>query len=479
MRVGILLAWLIAAPALAGDDLARMNAVSNAWDRYAELSSQGDGRAAEWLAPSSLAHYGFLRDAALYASSAQLRRIPMSDRAIVYAFRATQQADALAALDDEAVTALCLHENWCGIASPDAGESLAALSHVTLVGDDLAMGELGPPTGTQFMFGPELVRDQGQWKVRAESMANNESLMLQQQVQRSGIREDDLMQAVLAYFLGPDREAPLLALLGQPLRDDAAARTRLNERWPRYDDVYKTRVAVLEKKAADGDTLAQMGLGALLATGSLPAAAPKDRTRGIDWLEKASAGGQPQAAAILIQLLIEDYTPQKGKPMPADLLARLAVQTRRAAEGGIGEAMLQLSGLYFNGAGGLARDCILAEQWGARAEDAGVAGARNNRVWALATCPLEDQRDPQRAIALADHMMATADTLTYSELDTVAAALAAAGRTPEAADYQQRAIARVEDAKPATLRRMQQRLAAYRKGQDWVQDYNTYELPAE
>ena len=479
MRGWILLAWLMAAPATAGDDLAQMNAVSKAWDRYASLSSEGKEASVEWLAPSSLKHYGFLRDAALYASSAQLRRVPMSDRAIVYAFRATQQADALAALDDTAVAALCTRENWCGVAAPDEGESLASLSHVTVIGDDLAMGEMGPPNGTQFMFGPELVRDGGRWKVRVESMVINETTLLQQQMQRSGISEDDMMQAILSYFMGPDREAPLLALLGQPMRDDAAARTRLNERWPRYDDVLKTRVAVMEKKAAEGDSLAQLGLGALLATGSLPAAAPQDRPRGIEWLEKASEAGQPRAAAALIHLLVEDNPPQKGKPMSPDLVKRLAVHTQRAAEGGIAEAMLNLSGLYFNGAGGMARDCVLAEQWGARAEDAGVTGARNNRVWVLATCPVKEQRDAQRAVDLADHMMATRDTLSSSELDTVAAALAAAGRSAEAVDYQQRAIARLEDAKPATLRRMQQRLAIYRKGQDWVQDYNMYELPHE
>lgn len=479
MRGWMLLAWLMAAPALAGDDLAQMNAVSKAWDRYAELSSQGSEQTADWLAPSSLAHYGFLRDAALYASPVQLRRIPLSDRAIVYAFRATQDAPALAALDDRAAAALCTREHWCGIAAPGEGEPLIALSHVTLVGQDVAMGEVGPPNGTQFMFGPELVRDAGQWKVRAESLVNNESLVLQQQIQRTGISENDMMQGVLAHFLAPEREAPLLVLLDQPMLDDAAARTRLNERWPRYDDVYRTRVAVLEKKATEGDSLAQLGLGALLVAGNLPAAAPKDRARGIDWLEKASAGGQSQAAAALIQLLFEDYQPRKGKPMPADLLNRLTVQVRRAAEGGIGEAMLQLSGLYFNGAGGLPRDCTLADQWGARAEDAGVKGARNNRVWVLATCPLREQRDAQRAVTLADHMIASADTLTYSELDTVAAALAAAGRAPEAVDYQQRALARSEDAQPRTLRGMQERLAVYRKGRDWVQDYNMYELPAE
>lgn len=475
MRGWVLLAWLMAAPAMAGDDLARMNAASKAWDRYAELSSQGNPQAADWLAPSSLAHYGFLRDAALYASTAQLRRIPMSDRAVVYAFRATQQADALAAMDDAAAATLCLRENWCGIAAPAEGQPLASLSHVTVISDDLAVGELGPPNGVQFMFGPELVRGHDTWKVRSESLVLNESTVLQQQVQRSGISEDDLMQAVLAHFLRPDREAPLLALLGQPLRDDLAARTRLNERWPRYEDVFKARVAALEKKAADGDSLAQFGLGAVLASGSLPAAAPKDRPRGMQWLEKASEGGQPQAAAALIQLMVEDYTPRKGKPMPADLQARLAVQVRRAAEGGVAEAMLQLGNLYFNGAGGLERNCTLAEQWSARAEDAGVKGARNGRVWALATCPLPAQRDPQRALVLAAHMMDTADTLSFSELDTVAAALAAGGRTAEAVDYQQRAIAHGENTRPATRRGMQQRLALYRKGRDWVQDFNEYE----
>ncbi len=69
MRGWMLWCLLAAAlPAMAADDDRELNAVSRAWDHYAELSSKNDPRSADLLADSSLAHFGFLRDSALHAS---------------------------------------------------------------------------------------------------------------------------------------------------------------------------------------------------------------------------------------------------------------------------------------------------------------------------------------------------------------------------------------------------------------------------
>ncbi|MFC3550609.1 hypothetical protein ACFOLC_06220 [Lysobacter cavernae] len=477
MRHWLLLFALFTAPAVAGDDLDAMNAASQAWDRYAQLGSRDDPAAADLLAGSTLRHYGFLRDAALVASAEQVRRLPLSDRVFVYVLRAKLDGDRLAALDDRDIARLCVREGWCGVASPAPGEAVSQLSHVTLIASDRAVGELGPPTGTQFQFGPELAREAGAWKVMAETLALDESTGIQHEITRSGMSETQMLQFIVARLAGGEGDAPPLAVLDRPLRDDATARTRLNETWPRYEDGYRARVTALEKKAADGDSLAQFALGSLLYSGALPAIAPKDSVRALQLLEQASDAGNAQAAAAVIQALTQDYTPAKGKPVPADTVAKLARHTRRAAEGGVGPAMAHLGGLIFNGAGGNGRDCQQAEEWSARAEDAGVTGARNDRVWFLATCPIAAQRDPKRAMALAGHMIAQADTLSYAELDTVAAALAANGRFDEAVHYQQRAIAGLPQEATDTRRRMRQRLAVYQRRHDWVQDYNAYEQP--
>lgn len=77
-------------------------------------------------------------------------------------------------------------------------------------------------------------------------------------------------------------------------------------------------------------------------------------------------------------------------------------------------------------------------------------------------------------------MMERKDKLDASELDTVAAALAANQRFDEAIAYQNDAIAKVpgeiteRKAQVATIKRMRQRLNSYRKGQDYVLDYSVY-----
>lgn len=461
---------------VAADDLAEMNAVSRAWDRYALLSSRDDPAAADLLAASSLRHYGFLRDAALYASPEQLRRLPLVDRVLAYTLRGGLDADALAALDEAAVARRCLREGWCGVAAPEEGATLPQLSHVTLLDGGRAVGELAPPTGSQFQFGPEFAREGGAWKVRTESTVPDESARLQRQIAQTGVPEADLLQQIVAGLLGAD-PAPALAVLDRPLRDDPAARTRLNETWPRYEQAYRARIEALRRKAEDGDGLAMYGLGALLYSGALPAVAPQDQAGGLAWLERASDAGHAPAAALVLEALSRDQRPPRGQAPSPEFVARLARHARRAAEGGNGPAMAEYGSLLFNGAGGLARDCRQAEEWSARAEDAGVPTARNDRVWFLATCPIAAQRDPHRALALAGHLIANADTLRFAELDTIAAALAANGRYDEAAGYQQRALDALPEEAAALRPRLQRRLQDYRAGRDWVQDYDTYAEP--
>lgn len=463
----------MASPAMAADDGRELEAVSRAWDRYAELSSQNDPRSADLLAASSIAHFGFLRGAALYASVEQLRRLPIADRAVVYALRATQAPEALKALDDKAVARLCHERDWYGVATPAEGASLPTLSHVTLLGENHAIGEMAPPTGQQFQFGTEFFRVEDGWKVAPETLIADASNSIQQQIRSSSLTENAMLGYLLQRFLGEDQPAPLIAL-EQPAVDDPAARSRLNETWPDYEATYKARVQALGVKAEAGDTFAQMALGTLLASGSMPQAAPRDEPRGWKLLEQASDGGNSDAAWYVFQHLMSE-----PEQFTDAYLARAVVHLQRAAATANPMAMLALGSFYFDGAGGLPQDCRQAADWAARAEEAGAQQARNEQVWAWATCPIAAQRDPARALQLAAYMVRNQDTLSHGELDTVAAAYAANGQFEQAISFQQKALEKLagadmrEPQRNRTRKRWQARLRDYKAGRDYVQDYST------
>lgn len=470
------IAMLAATPARAAQqtDMAQMNAASSAWSKYAELSSQDEPASVDLLAASSLARFAFLRDAALYASPEQSRRLPISERLLVYAMRATQDPDKLARLDGRGVAALCIEAGWAGVAAPDdENEALPRLVYVTLVDTDTAVGEIAPPTGTTYNFGPTLSREHGAWKVVSHSLVPDESLAIGRQVQQSGMPEDDMIGFILGRLLKTD-DAPGAFLRDRPLREDAAARTRLNESWPDYEQPYRTRVEAIRAKAEGGDSLAQMVIGSLLYSGALPRVVAQDRVRGLAWLEKAGDNGNRKAAE-LAMMAMGELGPEPGDAPPgAEWLARYTRHARQAADGGSAQAMAEYASLLFNGAGELQRDCRQAAEWAQRAEDGGIERARNDRVWYLATCPIPAQRDSAQAMQLAGFMIERADSLDASQLDTVAAVLAANQRYPQAVDYQQRALAALDKDATATRTRMQQRLDAYRDKHDWVQDFDQY-----
>ncbi len=475
MRKGWVLGLVVmlSPSAWASDDLAQMNAVSRAWDRYAELSNADDPKSVELLSASSLAHFGFLRDAALYASTEQLRRLPSMDRLMVYLLRASQTDQALKAMDDRAVASLCVQRGWSGVDKAE-GEPLLALSHVTVVGD-YAVSEVAPPTESQFQFGPDFDHEADGWKYRYLSLVPDSSALVDRSFNESAMTSTQLFEIVIAKFLKVEDAAPSLATLDRPLLDDSAQRVRLNERWPDYASVIERRIGAMTQKAQDGDPLAQLALASFKLSGSAPQWVKKDEPGGVELLEKASEGGNATAAELLVQYLVSD-TARLDEPG----LIRIARHVRRAAEAGRPTAMSLLGTLYFEGSGGLARDCRQAAEWQARAEEAGAQNARNDQVWTWATCPRPDQRDPQKALSLVEHMIKQVDTLQPSELDTVAAAMAANGRFDDAIQFQQRAIdglsasAELKKSNAAAIKRMQARLSRYRKGVDYVQDYNTF-----
>ncbi|WP_454832462.1 hypothetical protein [Pseudoxanthomonas wuyuanensis] len=474
MRVWVLLAALIASPAVAGDELAEMNAVSRVWDRYANLSSHADTVSVDLLAASSLAHFGFLRDAALYASPEQLRRIPAADRLLVYLLRSSQSAAALQALEPDAVARLLVQRGWVGVNRQETGQPLPTLAQVTVL-DELAVGEFATPTETQFQFGPDFVKQEDGWKFRYESLVPDASEGIEQAIRGSGIGSTRLLEISLTRMLDAEDNPPALAILDRPLRDDATLRLRLNETWPDYGLVYRHRYAAARRKAEAGDSFSQYVVGLLMINGDQPDYIEQDEAAGIALLEQASDNGNADAAETLATNLF-------AEPSQLDdaRLRQMLPHVRRAAEAGRAEAMVMLGLFYLEGAGGLTADCRQAAAWQARGEEAGITHARNEQVWTWATCPVPGQRDPGKALALVQHMIAQRDQLTGGELDTVAATFAANGDFAQAIDYQQQAIAKLsaermeKKARAVTLKRMRARLAGYRRGRDYVQDYDTF-----
>jgi protein O-mannosyl-transferase len=95
----------------------------------------------------------------------------------------------------------------------------------------------------------------------------------------------------------------------------------------------------------------------------------------------------------------------------------------------------------------------------------GEPGIQNNLAWLLATCPMVPLRDGDKAVALARQ----ADALTGGDkplvLRTLAAALAEAGRFPEAVEAAQRAATLAEAQSARDLaKQIQSEIALYRAG---------------
>jgi tetratricopeptide (TPR) repeat protein len=107
----------------------------------------------------------------------------------------------------------------------------------------------------------------------------------------------------------------------------------------------------------------------------------------------------------------------------------------------------------------------------------GVLEVANNLAWLLATTPLASVRDPQRALAVAEHALAIAERPEVasaaeraSVLDTLAAAQAAAGRFSDAARTAAASRKLAERAGDSDLAaEVAQRETLYRSGQSYTE----------
>jgi tetratricopeptide (TPR) repeat protein len=91
--------------------------------------------------------------------------------------------------------------------------------------------------------------------------------------------------------------------------------------------------------------------------------------------------------------------------------------------------------------------------------------AQNSLAWLLATCPDDDTRDGERALALARQIVAAVPRDAVY-LNTLAAAYAEAGRFADAVDAQERALGSLPP-HHALHDAYVERLRAYRDGRPW------------
>jgi Flp pilus assembly protein TadD len=165
-------------------------------------------------------------------------------------------------------------------------------------------------------------------------------------------------------------------------------------------------------------------------------------------------------------------------PADADLLYKRAVCRRRA--GRPAEALADYGELVRREPGkpnvhqarALARQAV-GDYAGQRADaeeavrldpDDGVF--RNDLAWHLATCPDPAFRDPPRAVGLAERALELCGGAAPGVLDTLACALAAAGRFPEAVAAAEQAVRRADLADRPTFT---EHLAKFRAGTPHVE----------
>ncbi|MBU1692749.1 MAG: hypothetical protein KKC51_02180, partial [Verrucomicrobia bacterium] len=112
-----------------------------------------------------------------------------------------------------------------------------------------------------------------------------------------------------------------------------------------------------------------------------------------------------------------------------------------------------------------------AQALGRRAADLapGNADVLNQLAWMLAVAPDPANRDPEEAIRLATEADRLASQSNPQYLDTLAAALAAAGHYEDAEQTAQRALEMSAAAPDSFKRGIRERLALYRTGRAYVE----------
>ena len=98
-----------------------------------------------------------------------------------------------------------------------------------------------------------------------------------------------------------------------------------------------------------------------------------------------------------------------------------------------------------------------------------LTAARNDLAWILATAADASLRNPEEAVQLAESIGSVDQLSSANQLDTLAAAYAAAGRRGDAVRAAERALALAQREDAQLARQIESRLREYRRGRAWVE----------
>jgi TPR repeat protein len=219
------------------------------------------------------------------------------------------------------------------------------------------------------------------------------------------------------------------------------------------------KIDLLKSRAQSGNAVDQYLLGYLYLTPNTHI--DVDPKSAIIWLNRAAA--QDHADAMV--LLGDVYRTGRG----ADIDLKQSFKWyQQAALTGNRTAMNHLGLFYSMGLVGDRVDCGKAIGWYEKAIDLGSDLAEGNLVWLLSTCPDARFRDGQRAVLMGMEHIARLGQLTATDLDNMAAAYAETGDFRQAIEFQQRAIALLDDEDSGERHAsFKKRLNFYQQGKAW------------
>ena len=190
-----------------------------------------------------------------------------------------------------------------------------------------------------------------------------------------------------------------------------------------------------EKAARYGFPLAQQNLSECYEKG---VGVEKNPAEAVKWLERAAHQDfAPSQAAYAWRL-------EKGEGVEKDTRTAatwyLKAAQGNAGQGGLIRAMTHLAYLYYTGTG-VPLDYRRAEAWYRRAARSEDPWALNDLAWFLSVCPDHTFHDGESAVDFAKFALEKmAGNQDYQVVDTLAAALARAGRYGEAVQLQTKSI---------------------------------------
>ena len=235
----------------------------------------------------------------------------------------------------------------------------------------------------------------------------------------------------------------------------------------------KKAIEWFKKSAKQGFPLAELNLADAYETGK---GVEKDEAKSVEWLVRAAKQEVPQAQAAY------GWKLEHGQGVAKDS-SEAAAWYLRAAQQGLIAAQTHLAYMYYTGSG-VPLDYRRAEAWyrfAARSDD---PWAHNDLAWFLATCPDLSHHDAEAAIEYARSAGEKLKGERYEVIDTLAAALARAGKFGEAVQTQLKAIVMLEqdkarEIKPEERVKLEQelsgRLRLYKKQHPYSDDEVTPE----